>query len=215
MDGRGVFARPERASATRGRVGTRARYSERARIARPTADDSGRREAEFGTSRDAPVRHTPGTTARSPRGRTPALSLTSSSRRPRSCGRSTVACAALSGVRGSVGIRRKKCAGKKCAFRGGGRGRFADRTNPLSGRVRFRPNRVINRRSGVESPDCGTDFAEFRPNADARRPAFREREAMMLADSCARASFDVSRPRLVERVPWTRSSRRSRRASRK
>lgn len=93
MDGRGAFVPPERASATRGRVGTRARDSERARNARRTADDSGRREAEFETSRDTPVRRTPGTAARSPRGRTPALSPTSSSRRPRSCGRSTVACA--------------------------------------------------------------------------------------------------------------------------
>ena len=93
---------------------------------------------EFGTSRDAPVRHTPGTTARSPRGRTPALSLTSSSRRPRSCGRSTVACAALSGVRGSVGIRRKKVRWKKCAFRGG-RGRFADKSSIRSRSVSTEP----------------------------------------------------------------------------
>ena len=74
-----------------------------------------RREAEFRTSRDAPVRHTPGTTARSPRGRTPALSLTSSSRRPRSCGRSTVACAALSASARLGRDSAKKCAGKKCA----------------------------------------------------------------------------------------------------
>lgn len=48
MDGRGAFVPPERASATRGRVGTRARDSERARNARRTADDSGRREASSG-----------------------------------------------------------------------------------------------------------------------------------------------------------------------
>lgn len=111
MDGRDAFVPPERASATRGRVGTRARDSERARNARRTADDSGRREAEFGTSRDTPVRRTPGTAARSPRGRTPALSPTSSSRRPRSCGRSTVACAgAQRSARPGHGIR------GKCAF---------------------------------------------------------------------------------------------------
>ena len=80
----------------------------------------GRREAEFGTSRDAPVRHTPGTTARSPRGRTPALSLTSSSRRPRSCGRSTVACAGAqrSARHGRDSGKKVRC--KKVRFFAGG-----------------------------------------------------------------------------------------------
>ena len=74
----------------------------------------GRRAVEFGTSRDAPVRRTPGTAARSPRDRIPALSPTSSSRRPRSCGRSTVACA---GAQRSARLGRDSA--KKCAFSGG------------------------------------------------------------------------------------------------
>lgn len=83
----------------------------------------GRRAVEFGTSRDAPVRRTPGTAARSPRDRIPALSPTSSSRRPRSCGRSTVACAgAQRSARPGRGIR-EKCAFS--AFAGRSANRFA------------------------------------------------------------------------------------------
>ena len=156
MDGRGVAARDRRASATRGRVGTRARGGARPH-SRPTADDSGRREAGSGTSRDAPVRRAAvARRAESARQNTSAFADEQSVADPAHVGvrpsralRSAAAAAAVGAA--------KKCAGKKCAFRGGGgRGRFADRTNPLSGRVRFRPNRVINRRSGVESPDCGT-----------------------------------------------------------
>ena len=107
----------------------------------------GRREAEFGTSRDAPVRHTPGTTARSPRGRTPALSLTSSSRRPRSCGRSTVACAgAQRSARPGRGIR-EKCAFS--AFAGRSANRFARDSVTISQSLK-KTNRLYPCAFGVE-----------------------------------------------------------------